>query len=142
MVKFFLISTSYCTNYGQAGIILKRFQFKVKGHIISLIIKNITIITVWQKLCIFQLVRILVAGFVIFGEVWEFHLKDTIFRCSSNINLDSSISPRWFWDDDWETLVLLNVNSRWYISFDLQLKMNLGSCLAGSGLKSIFHQKS
>ena len=59
-----------------------------------------------QKLYILYLVRILVAGFVIFGEVLKFFFfKDTILRCSSNINLESSISSRCFLDV-WETVFI------------------------------------
>ena len=66
---------------------------------------------------------------------------DNIFRCSSNINLDSSITSRYFWDDDWETLVLLNTNGGWYISFASRLKMTSWACLVESVLKFIFHCK-
>ena len=63
---------------------------------------------------------------------------NTIFRCSSNINLESDITSRCFWDDDWETLVLLKTNGGWNISFALQLKINSWAYLVGSGLKLIF----
>ena len=68
--------------------------------------------------------------------------KDTIFRCSSNINLELSITPRCFWDNDWETLVLLNTNGGGYISFTLRLKMTSWACLVGSEIKFIFHWKT
>ena len=144
MVKFFLRGTSYCTSYGQAGIILNRFQFIVKGHI-RLIIKDITII----KICLTKALYIVIS--VDFGSrLCSFRrssrvllsFKDTIFRCSSNINLETSITPRCFWHYDWETLVLLNTNGRWYISFALRLKMALWACLVGSRFKFIFHWKS
>ena len=41
--KRYMGLNSNCTGYGQAGIILNRFQFLVKDHI-SLIIKDIAII--------------------------------------------------------------------------------------------------
>ena len=53
----------------------------------------------------------------------------------------SSITYSCFWNDDWETLELLNANRGWFISFALQLKMTSLDCLIGSGLLFIFHWK-
>ena len=90
----------------------------VKGHIISLIIKNITIIKIRSDtsfISLMQLMQILVAGYVIFGSLRVlFIFSGNIFRCSSNIKLESSIRPRFFWDDDWEPLVVLNTNGGWF----------------------------
>ena len=59
--------------------------------------------------------QILVAGYVIFGSLRVlFIFSGNIFRCSSNIKLESSIRPRFFWDDDWEPLVVLNTNGGWF----------------------------
>ena len=65
--------------------------------------------------------RILVAGHVIFGKVQEFCLSLTI----PFLDVHQILT----WDDDWETLVLLNTNGGWYISFALRLKMTSWSCL-------------
>ena len=77
---------------------------------------------------------ILAAGFVTFGEVQLFclFLKIPFFRCSSNINLESSITPRCFGNDDWEALVLLNTNRGLYIYFALRLKITSRACFLGS----------
>ena len=92
--KVFPQRYSYCTSYGQAGITMNRFQFMAKGHIISFTIKNITIINIGSdkssiyieisedlgsRLCNFRRSpRVLLI------------FKETIFRCSSNINLKTS----------------------------------------------------
>ena len=66
----------------------------------------------------------------------------SIFRCSQNINSLSSIIPRCFWDEDYETWRLLKNNSGWRIFFDFRLKMTSWACLLGSPLKFIFCWKS
>ena len=71
-----------------------------------------------------------------------FVFKNTIFRYLWSIDLVSSIIPRWFWDDDWEPLELLNSSGGSYISFALRLKMTSWACLVGSELKLIFHWKA
>ena len=95
MVKFFLRGTSYCTSYDQAGIMLNRFQFMVKGHIGNLIIKNISIIKIRSAKSLYIVISAdLGSRFCIFRRSPRVLLifRDAIFRYSSNINLQSSIT--------------------------------------------------
>ena len=77
--------------------------------------------------------RILVAGHVIFGKVQEFCLSLTI----PFLDVHQILT----WDDDWETLVLLNTNGGWYTSFASRLKMTSWACLVESVLKFVYHCK-
>ena len=95
MVKFFLRGTSYSTSYDQAGIMLNRFQFMVKGHVGNLIIKNIFIIKIRSAKSLYIVISADLGNrFCIFRRSPRILpiFKDTIFRCSSNINLQSSIT--------------------------------------------------
>ena len=117
----------------------------MKGHIISLITNNITIIKIGSDKALYLVISAdLGSRFCNFGRSPRILLifKDTIFRCLSNINFESSITPKCFWDDDWETQVLLNTNGDWYISFALWLKMTIWTCLVESGMKFILRWKA
>ena len=95
MVKFFLRATSYSTSYDQAGIMLNRFQFMVKGHVGNLIIKNIFIIKIRSAKSLYIVISAdLGSRFCIFRRSPRVLLifRDAIFRYSSNINLQSSIT--------------------------------------------------
>ena len=95
MVKIFLRGTSYCTSYDQPGIMLNRFQFMVKGHIGNLIIKNISIIKIRSAKSLYNVISAdRGSRFCIFWRSTRVLLifKDNIFRCSSNVNLQSSIT--------------------------------------------------
>ena len=48
---------------------------------------------------------------------------------------------RWFWDGDWEILVLLNTNGGWYISFALRLKNDYMSLFSRVWVKVHFPLK-
>ena len=114
----------------------------VKGYIISLIIKNINIIKVGLIKALYIVISAnLDRGLCNFRTIpWVLLIfEDTVFRYSSNINLESSVTLRCFGNDDWETLVLLNGNGGWYISFALRLKMTSWTCLVGSELKFSFY---
>ena len=71
-----------------------------------------------------------------------FVLLNTIFRCSSNVNLTSKIIPRYFWDLTWETLLLLKNRRGCVAIFSFLLNIISWDCLLRSGLKVNFHGKA
>ena len=66
-------------------------------------------------------------------------LANTLPRCSSNVNMKSNMTPRWFWEKIWETFLLLETKGLWVNQFDLQLKITSWAYLLESGLQLIFH---
>ena len=68
-----------------------------------------------------------------------FLLLNTFFRCSSNVNLTSKITPRCVWKLTWETLLLLKSKGGCVAFFNFLLNMISWACLLRSGLKVIFH---
>ena len=67
---------------------------------------------------------------------------NTFFRCSSNVNLMSKITPTCVWELTWETLLLLKNKGRCATLFNLLLNMISWACLLQSELKVIFHWKA
>ena len=61
-----------------------------------------------------------------------FVLLNTYFRCSSNGNLTSKITPRCFWEWTWGCVT----------PFNFLLNMITWACLLRSGLKIFFHWKA
>ena len=68
-------------------------------------------------------------------------VANTLLRCSSNANLKSNRTFRYFREKIWETL-LLKTKGRLFHLFDLWLKIFCWGCLLGSGLKLIFPWKT
>ena len=123
MIKTFFRGTSYCTSYAHASIILNTFKFLVKIDLqawskqispwsrwnLTKALNVVISANLGSRLCNFRR-----------GPEVLFILKDTIFRFSSSINLESSITIRnndnqsskvkhsSFCDDDWKTLELVN----------------------------------
>ena len=71
-----------------------------------------------------------------------FVLLNTFFRCSSNVNLTSKITPRCVWKLTWETLLLLKSKGGCVAFFNFLLNMISWACLLRSGLKVVFHWKA
>ena len=70
-----------------------------------------------------------------------FVLLNTFFRCSSNVNLTSKITPRCVWKLTWETLLLLKSKGECVAFFNFLLNMISWAFLLRSGLKVNFHWK-
>ena len=71
-----------------------------------------------------------------------FVLLNTFFRCSSNFNLTSKITPRCVWELTWETLLLLKSKGGCITFFAFLLNVISWACLLRSGLRVIFHWKA
>ena len=69
-------------------------------------------------------------------------LANTLLRWSSNIYLESNMTPSCFRGKLHEILLLLKTKGGWVDLLDLRLKVNSWACLFGSGLKLIFHWKA
>ena len=68
-------------------------------------------------------------------------VANTLLRCSSNANLKSNRTFRYFREKIWETLLLKTKGGLVHL-FDLWLKIFSWGCLLGSGLKLIFPWKT
>ena len=71
-----------------------------------------------------------------------FVLLNAFFRCSSNVNSVSKITPRCVWKLTWETLLLLKSKGGCVIFFNFLLNIIAWACLLRSGLKVIFQWKA
>ena len=69
-------------------------------------------------------------------------LFDIFVKCSSNVNLLSSVNPKYFCDNAWERLSLLKRKGGWKTLYSLQEKITSWVCLLRSRLKLIFHRKA
>ena len=69
-------------------------------------------------------------------------LANILLRLSSSVSLKSNVTPRWFWEKIWETLLLLKTKGGCVRFFDLQLKITNRACLLRSELKLFFHWKA
>ena len=83
--------------------------------------------------------RILVAGYVIFGEVQEFCLFLKIpfldvHQILIGVKYNTQVFLGW-----WLRNTGIITNGGWYIFFGLRLKMTSRACLVGFGLKLFFH---
>ena len=68
-------------------------------------------------------------------------LTNTLLRSSPDVNLKSDMTPGCFWENVWETYLLLKDKGGWVVLLDLQLRITLWACLLGPGLKLILHWK-